>query len=183
MNGSEHLDTQRIHDLIDGRLDAVAEGEAQAHLLRCDACRRLERESAAVVEALSWYGSEPIEPPAGYWDSFWDRWTAAAGPAGRPGSEPRVFPLRPRRRPMSRVLAPALALAAALALLVGVWWSERPPATIVETRTATAPPLREAVAASGWADDYARFERMSIAVGGIDPVSKGIALASLAEEP
>jgi hypothetical protein len=39
------------------------------------------------------------------------------------------------------------------------------------------------VAGSGWADDYARFERMSIAVGGIDPVSKGLVLATLAEEP
>ena len=183
MNGSDHLDTQRIYDLLDGRLDVVAESEAQAHLLRCDACRRLERESAAVVEALQWYGSEPAEPPAGYWDSFWDRWTPAARPAARSEFEPWVVPPRPRRRAISRVLAPALAVAAALTLLVGIWWSERTPTTMVESRPAAAPPLREAVAASGWADDYARFERMAIAVGGIDPVSKGIALASLAEEP
>jgi hypothetical protein len=39
------------------------------------------------------------------------------------------------------------------------------------------------MANAGWADDYARYERMSVAVGGIDPVSKGIVLASLAEEP
>jgi hypothetical protein len=39
------------------------------------------------------------------------------------------------------------------------------------------------MASAGWADDYARFERMSVAVGGIDPVSKGVALASLAERP
>ena len=43
--------------------------------------------------------------------------------------------------------------------------------------------MREAMANAGWADDYARFERMSVAVGGIDPVSKGIVLASLAEQP
>jgi hypothetical protein len=39
------------------------------------------------------------------------------------------------------------------------------------------------MASAGWADDYARFEQMSIAVGGIDPVSKGVVLASLVEEP
>lgn len=176
MKGSEHLDTQRVYDLLDGRLDAVAESEAQAHLLRCEACRRLERETAAVIDALGWYGSEPAEPPAGYWDAFWARWNPGAEPA------PEPTPIASRRRGISRALAPALALAAALALLVGLWWSERPPATI-ERPTASAPQLREAVAASGWGDDYARFERMAIAVGGIDPVSKGVILASLAEGP
>lgn len=177
MNGSEHLDTQRVYELLDGRLDAVAEGEAQAHLLRCDACRRLERESAAVVEALRWYGSRTAPPPEGYWDSFWERWTPEAG-----NVPPAVaIPSGPRRLP--RALGPILAMAAALALLVGIWWSERPPATKGEVQTAAAPPLREAVSRSGWGDDYARFERMAIAVGGIDPVSKGVVLASLAEAP
>ena len=177
MNGSEHLEPQRIHDLLDGRLDAAAEGEAQAHLLRCEACRRLERESASVVDALRWYGSETIEPPAGYWNAFWDRWSPAAAPA------PAVVRPERRRHAIRWALAPALALAAALALLVGLWWSERPSATTAELQTAAAPPFREAVAGSGWADDYARFERMTIAVGGIDPVSKAVVLASLAEEP
>jgi len=178
MNEPAHLDAQRIYDLLDGRLDPGTESEAEGHLLRCDACRRLERECAGVVESLQWYGSEPAEPPAGYWDSFWDsfwdRWAPAA--------DPRVVPLSQPRRAGYRRFAPALALAAALALLVGLWWSERGPATTGELQTA-APPLREAVAGTGWADDYARFERMTIAVGGIDPVSKGVVLASLAEAP
>lgn len=179
MNGFDHLDPQRIYDLLDGRLDAAAEGEAQAHLLRCDGCRRLERESAAVVDSLRWYGSDATEPPAGYWNAFWDRWASAATPASAPAT---VRP-QPRRRAIRWALAPALALAAVLTLLVGVWWSERPTTTTGELRTAAAPPFREAVAGSGWADDYARFERMTIAVGGIDPVSKAVVLASLAEQP
>jgi hypothetical protein len=78
-------------------------------------------------------------------------------------------------------------MAAALALLVGLWWSGRtePPGSgeFAAAPPARAPELREAMASVGWADDYARFERMSIAVGGIDPVSKGIVLASMAQEP
>jgi anti-sigma factor RsiW len=173
MNGTNHLDAQRVYDLLDGRLDPAAESAAQAHLFRCDRCRELERECAGVVESLRWYGSERLEPPLGYWDAFWARWS--------PDAEPVVRLLAPRP-PASR-FTPALAVAAALALLAGLWWSERSPETAGELRTAEAPPLRQAVAGSGWADDYARFERMSIAVGGIDPVSKGIVLATLAEEP
>jgi anti-sigma factor RsiW len=176
MSGSEHLEDQRIYDFLDGRLDASAEGRVQAHLLRCDPCRRRERECAAVVDSLRWYGAERVEPPAGYWEGFWERWNPEAEP-GEP--RPAVFPVRG----LSRVLAPALALAAAIALLVGIWWSERPPTTTDALQTASAPPLRQAVAESGWADDYARFERMTVAVGGIDPVSKAVALASLAEQP
>ncbi|CAN5889380.1 hypothetical protein BH20GEM1_BH20GEM1_02220 [soil metagenome] len=173
MNGASHLDAQRVYDLLDGRLDLTAESAAQAHLLRCDRCRELERECAGVVESLRWYGSEPVSPPADYWDDFWARWS--------PSEEP-VVRLHARRPAPSR-LAPALAVAAALALLVGLWWTERAPETPGELRTAEAPPLRQAVTGTGWADDYARFERMSIAVGGIDPVSKGLVLATLAEEP
>lgn len=174
MNGIQHLDEQRVYDLVDGRLDAADESAAQAHLLRCEACRRLERECAGVVESLRWYGSEPIAPPAGYWDGFWDRWSAAREPVALRAPAPRSSGSR---------LAPILALAAALAFLVGLWWTERPDAGSGFQATASAPPLREAMASAGWADDYARFERMSVAVGGIDPVSKGVALASLAEQP
>ena len=188
MMGTEHLDEQLVYDLLDGRLDAAAESAAQAHLLRCDRCRGLERECAGVVESLRWYGLEPVEPPAGYWKEFWERWSpdqVGAGGELRPPDEaedPRVVPLPVDRRGAWR-FAPALATAAAVALLAGLWWSERP--REVETRTAVveAPPLREAVAVSDWGDDYARFEQMAIAVGGVDPVSKGIVLASLAEAP
>lgn len=179
MNGSEHLSEQRVYDLVDGRLDMAAESAAQAHLLRCERCRLLERECAGVVESLRWYGSEPVEPPAGYWSEFWDRWSA-----GERASDPAPIPIRSTasRRAGFR-LAPALALAAALAFLVGLWWTERPAPGPTATASVSAPPLREAMASAGWADDYARFERMSVAVGGIDPVSKGVVLASLAEQP
>lgn len=172
MNSANHLDAQRVYDLLDGRLDAADESAAQAHLFRCDRCRELERECAGVVESLRWYGSEQLAPPADYWDDFWTRWSPSE----------RVVRLD-ARRPASSRLAPALAVAAALALLVGLWWTERAPDGAGELRIAEAPPLRQAVTGTGWADDYARFERMSIAVGGIDPVSKGLILASLAEEP
>jgi hypothetical protein len=176
MNGSEHLDIQRIYDLLDGRLDSLAEGVAQAHLLRCERCRELECKCANVVESLRWYGSEPMESPAGYWDSFWDRWSPSA-------AEIEVVPLPVERKAAFR-LAPVLAVAAALALLVGLWWSESyTPTATDELQTVQVPMLREAVANTDWAEDYARFERMTIAVGGINPVSRGIVLASLAQEP
>ena len=28
-----------------------------------------------VVESLRWYGLETAEPPEGYWEEFWDRWS------------------------------------------------------------------------------------------------------------
>lgn len=184
---TEHLDEQLLYDLLDGRLDAAAESVAQAHLLRCDRCRALERECSGVVESLRWYGLEPVEPPAGYWEKFWQRWSpdeayspSDGPPAGTP-DDPHVVPFPVDRRGAWR-FAPALAAAAAVALLAGLWWSERP--RVVETRTTVvqAPPLREAVAASDWGADYARYEQMAVAVG-VDPMSKGIVLASLAEAP
>lgn len=184
---TEHLDERLVYDLLDGRLDAAARSAAEAHLLRCDRCRSLERECAGVVESLRWYGLEPATPPEGYWEGFWERWSPETGAELRlpvraegPQEGARVVPLPADRRGGWR-FAPALATAAVLALLAGIWWSERP--RVVETRTVVveAPPLREAVAVSDWGADYARFEQMAIAVGGVDPVSKGIVLASLAE--
>jgi hypothetical protein len=183
MNGSEHLSEQRVYDLVDGRLDRAAESAAQAHLLRCERCRLLERECAGVVESLRWYGSEPVEPPAGYWAEFWDRWPARERASDPAPADSAPIPLRTAPPRAGFRLAPALALAAALAFLVGLWWTDRPAPSPTPTASASAPPLREAMASAGWADDYARFERMSVAVGGIDPVSKGIVLASLAEQP
>lgn len=183
MNGSEHLSEQRVYDLVDGRLDKAAESAAQAHLLRCERCRLLERECVGVVESLRWYGSEPVEPPAGYWAEFWDRWSAREADSAPSPSDSPAIPLRTAPRRAGVRLAPVLAMAAALALLLGLWWTDRPAPAPTTTASVSAPPLREAMANAGWADDYARFERMSVAVGGIDPVSKGIVLASLAEEP
>ena len=183
MNGSEHLSEQRVYDLVDGRLDTAAESAAQAHLLRCERCRLLERECAGVVESLRWYGSEPVEPPAGYWAEFWDRWSAGGTASDPSPSDSSPIRLRTAPRHTGIRLAPILAMAAALALLVGLWWTDRPAPGPATTASVSAPPLRQAMADAGWADHYARFERLSVAVGGIDPVSKGIVLASLAEQP
>lgn len=75
MNGTDHLDERLVYDLLDSRLDAAAESAAQAHLLGCDSCRRLDRECSVVVKSLNWYGAESVEPPDGYWDEFWERWS------------------------------------------------------------------------------------------------------------
>lgn len=184
MKGTEHLDVQLVYDLLDGRLDAAAESAAQAHLLRCDRCRGLERECAGVVESMRWYGLEPVEPPQGYWEEFWERWSPEVAGTPEPNEDeyPQVVPLRVDRRGAWRFV-PAFATAAAVALLAGLWWSERPREVEMQSAAIEAPPLREAVAVSDWGDDYARFEQMAIAVGGVDPVSKGIVLASLAEAP
>ena len=80
MNRADHLDAQRVYDLLDGRLAPAAESRAQAHLFRCDRCRQLERECAGVVEALHWYGAEKLAPPAGYWEAFWARWSPSEEP-------------------------------------------------------------------------------------------------------
>ena len=181
---TEHLDERLVYDLLDGRLDAAAESAAHEPLLRCERCRGLERACAGVVESLRWYGLEPVTPPEGYWEGFWERWSPEKALPLRSREElaPQVVPLRAGLRGGWR-LAPALATAAAVALLAGVWWSERP--RVVETRTTVvqAPPLGQATAVSDWGEDYARFEQMAIAVGGVDPVSKGVVLASLAEAP
>jgi hypothetical protein len=180
---TEHLDARVLYELLDGRLDPAADSAAQAHLLRCDRCRQLERECAGVVESLRWYGLETAEPPAGYWEGFWERWSPAEARRTSPAPvDPPVVPLPVQRRGGTR-FAPALATAAALALLVGLWWSERPRSVESPTAVVTAPTLRHATAVSDWGEDYARFEQMAIAVGGVDPVSKGIVLASLAEAP
>jgi hypothetical protein len=177
---TEHLDVGVVYDLLDGRLEAAAESAAQAHLLRCDRCRELERECAGVVDSLRWYGLEHAEPPAGYWEEFWDRWSPEeSAPAGQPVAQI----VRPIDRRGGWRLAPALATAAALALLVGIWWSERPDDEAIQSAVVPAQTLREAARVSGWDQDYARFEQMAIAVGGVDPISKGIVLASLAEAP
>jgi len=187
MKGTEHLDVQLLYDLLDGRLDPAAESAAQAHLLRCERCRGLERECGGVVESLRWYGLETAEPPEGYWEGFWDRWSpdvAGTPEPNRPDEDEysQVVPLPVDRRGAWRFV-PAFATAAAVALLAGLWWSERPREVETQSAAVEAPPLREAVAVSDWGDDYARFEQMAIAVGGVDPVSKGIVLASLAEAP
>lgn len=168
MDVTEHLDPASIYDLIEGRLPAPEERLAEAHLCRCGPCRALREECGATLSALRWYAAEPPPPPAGYWQEFWHRWAARAAGGVHPST---------RRRPLRR-LAPVLALAASVALAIGLW--PRPGGEAgAGTMTASAPLVREAE----WSEDYERFERFTIAVGSVDPMSKGVALASLAEAP
>ncbi|HET9480406.1 MAG TPA: zf-HC2 domain-containing protein, partial [Candidatus Polarisedimenticolia bacterium] len=66
-----HLDTQAIYALLDGRLEPGAEQVAEAHIWRCDGCRALREECAALLSSLRWYAADPPGPPDGYWDEFW----------------------------------------------------------------------------------------------------------------
>lgn len=171
MNPSPHLDPRTLHDLVDDELDPAEERRALTHLLRCPECRAARDERAAVVTALRWYAAAPPAAPPGYWKSFWERWSDAV----------ERVPARPLWR--QRVAAP-LAAAAAIALVVGGWWLR--PAAEQAPMTATAerrvpPPLT--AADLDLVRDYEFFERITVAVGSVDPMSKGIALAGLGEAP
>lgn len=164
MNGSPtplpetHLDAETIYDLLDGRLDLPVEQAAEAHLWRCDPCRTLREECAALLSSLRWYAADPPAPPEGYWDELW-----------------RKLSLSPRRRARRRL--PALALAASIAILLAIQPQGEPapgPPVAVASSEPVAPGPR-------WASEYRRFEQATVAVGSVDPLSKGIVLASFAE--
>jgi hypothetical protein len=74
-------------------------------------------------------------------------------------------------------MAPAVGMAASIVLLIGVWWGAR------NELTNSQSPVPTVAFDSGWEDDYEFFERATIAVGSVDPLSKGVILASLAEAP
>lgn len=178
---TKHLDPATLYALLDGELDPAAEGSAEAHLLRCAECRSAREECGAVLASLRWYAAAPPAPPRGYWDGFWARFE------DRAGARAAVAEVRPidRRRSAREWLAPALATAAAVALLVGSWWGggaieEDGPAPPASVPTASS---RAAVAQPGWESEVEFFERATVAVGGVDPMSKGLVLVALAESP
>jgi hypothetical protein len=151
-----HLDEEAVYALLDGRLSQPVERAAEAHLWRCDRCRLLREECALVLSSLRWYGADPPGPPEGYWDEFW----TGLGLAPRP---------RVRR------LVPALALAASIALLLLI---QPGPETVPDNH---APVAAAPAPGPEWASEYRLFEQATVAIGSVDPVSKGIVLASLAE--
>ena len=151
-----HLDAEAVYALLDGRLPEPAGRAAEAHLWRCDRCRVLREECAALLDSLRWYAVEPPAPPEGYWDEFWTD-----------------LGLTPRAR--ARRVIPSLALAASIALLL-----------LIRPEPETTPDAPTTVAAAPapdpeWASEYRLFEQATVAIGSVDPVSKGIVLASLAE--
>lgn len=162
MSQTEHLDQETLYELVDGRLDPVRERWAEAHLLRCEVCRMQHEECSALLSSLRWYGADPPRPPIGYWDSFWRRWPIVT---------------RTVSRRAARWMAPAVGMAASIVLLIGVWWGAR------NELTNSQSPVPTVAFDSGWEDDYEFFERATIAVGSVDPLSKGVILASLAEAP
>ncbi|HET9581274.1 MAG TPA: hypothetical protein VFP76_00465 [Gemmatimonadota bacterium] len=150
-----HLDAETVYALLDGHLAEPAERAAEAHLWRCDQCRLLREECSAVLSSLRWYAVDTPAPPEGYWDEFWTG--LRLSPQGR-----------------ARRLLPALALAASIAMLL-----------LVQPGPENGPADRAPAAAASpgpeWASEYRLFEQATVAIGSVDPVSKGIILASLAE--
>jgi len=197
MSPTRHLDAEALYHLLDGQLPAALERAAEAHLCRCATCRELREECAATLSALRWYAAAPPAPPTGYWEAFWralpipgipfdaEIAAGALGPA-TPSGTSRSLSLR--RATMRRYAPVALAasLAAVVALGAGMWWiGDAPVARPPSAATFTAhPPTAAAAMPSGdqaWEDDWAFFERVSYAIGSVDPLSKGVALAGLAE--
>ena len=81
--------------------------------------------------------------------------------------------LKPRVR--TRRLIPALALAASIALLLLIQPGPD------STPDVLAPVAAAPVPGPEWSSEYRLFEQATVAIGSVDPVSKGIVLASLAE--
>ncbi len=181
-----HLDAEAIYELLEGRVEAARARAAEAHLWRCAACRAMREECAAGLAALRWYGQASPPAPAGYWESFWRRWPVA-GAVRPPGSASRRF----------RRVGRALAAAAVAALAVGTWWrwpdaaSEKDLASLapaamtasVSTPDGDGTAAREAEVAGGWENDVQILRQVSFPIGSVDPLSKGVVLASLAEQP
>ncbi len=176
-----HLDAEAIYDLIEGRLEAGRARSAEAHVWRCAECRALHEECSSSLEALRRYGHEDAPAPAGYWEGFWSRFPVAG----------KVSPSASRRR-----IFPAVAAAASIAVVAaGAWWAVarlEPTAEIASNDAApvvSEPIVSEPVADipvesyPGWEDDVAAFRRVSFTIGSVDPLSKGFALASMAQEP
>jgi hypothetical protein len=178
MNVPDHLDPEAIYELTEGQLDPARERAAEAHLLRCAACRAVREACENTLGALRWYGEQSPAPPVGYWEAFWARWPLAGD-------------VRAARR--SR-LAPALATAAIALMAIGLWWvvertgpepqrlASSDLAASAENISAPNPaPARELVAGTSWEGDVEVLERVTFAVGSVDPLSKGVGLASMVE--
>ena len=165
-----HLDAETIYALLDDRVDEPRARSLRVHLWRCDRCRRLRDECAVVVGALRRYGETTPRPPAGYWSGVWSRLQVG----GRDDSRPT------RRRP-GGILPPLAAAATVLGLLVGGWMATRPADPEETVLPVADAPAAGAIGEAEWDEQYRFFERISVGVGSVDPLSKGLVLAGMAE--
>ena len=178
MEVPEHLDAETIYALLDERLDAVRARQVESHLWRCERCRRLREECGALRNALAWYAADPPAAPEGYWEEFWRRYPLASLTTPQPANPEPAAGRASVRRFRPAMVAPALGLAAAVVLIIGFWRidgqpADEPPALV----------FSPAVVQADWADDYEFFQQVTVAVGSVDPMSKGVVLASLAQAP
>jgi anti-sigma factor RsiW len=110
--------SERLSEYLDGELRGAEAGDAEAHLARCDACRRALAELRAVrARARNLASRGPAT----------DLWPAIAAAIGSEGPvRADVRPIRPRRRyafSLPQLAAAGIALAALGG--TGVWLAER----------------------------------------------------------
>ena len=137
----EHIDLERLGDLIDGRLPAAEERAIDSHLAVCDGCSARRDRLEALVGAAHALRDE-IEPPVGVWDDVRER------------IAPRPITLRARHWSL---LAAAAVILIALSSTVTVHVVGRPTVVVVEPRISpatnasfTLPPIARSIDA-----DYA----------------------------
>ncbi|MEZ4414925.1 MAG: zf-HC2 domain-containing protein [Gemmatimonadota bacterium] len=132
---------ERLSDWMDDALSPAERGSVEAHLARCEACRRTLADLQAIVDAAA--GLPPRQPAQDLWPNVRDRLTRrVASPES--GTAAQVVPLRRRRIRLSVVQAAAASLAMAT-LGAGAAWVARGPAPRTE-RVAAVPVLGPAVA-------------------------------------
>ncbi len=105
----EHPEIERLNEYLDRELDARDQRRIEAHLSRCEDCRRALEGLSAIVSAAS--ELPPVAPPDRIWESI-----ASSLRERAPLSRAEV-----RRAFWRRALYPALAAAASLVLGVSLW--------------------------------------------------------------
>ena len=180
-------------DYLDNELPYSLRQEMEEHLAECLACKA-ELDSFKRTISLLQLRSVP-EPQATYWDRTWQ---SISGELPTPAINirlPRILP-KPRLRLLRRLPRPAWALTFAVAMLVlgwfGVYWyqdySKRTPVAHYEIEYSLI--LDEATdqgvlvgttVPSELQPDIAYMAYSRAALGGIDPISKSVALMEMEE--
>ncbi|HKW11760.1 MAG TPA: zf-HC2 domain-containing protein [Gemmatimonadaceae bacterium] len=118
----QHMDLDRLGDLLDGRLAIAERRVVELHLATCDACMARRDHLEALVGAAHALPDE-IEPPPRLWDDARDR------------ISPRQITLRARHWSL---LAAAALILIALSSIVTVFLTPRPTVVVLEPRTSPA---------------------------------------------
>jgi len=187
----EHVSTSRMHDALDGRLDAAQLARIESHLQACPPCRETYAglsETVRAVRALP----PSATPPEGAWEAIAARISGSPTRAERPGAERRLaevvrFPVLASRARRFAFSAPQLAAAALVisVLSAGSVWvamsrtgSGGPPAGSSASAESSAPrgvaglpegPAARVVSSdgAGYAEAVSRLEEVLVAGRGV----------------